>query len=594
MGILDQMMSDAGTSQPSSSIMNTMQSDAASPIAMPPVSASWIVANQAKHDVSIPQSAVQSQQKIDVSQPPNWFEQQLAKLPDIPFASKGGPISGFVQGMADPSVEIAQAAANVLPNSTGIPQAVSQWIQNQNQGYETARQDQGRSGFDAMRFAGNIASPINILGTKGIPSMAGASIPSLIGSGAAIGAAGGASQLVLNGDNYWAQKAGQTALGAAGGAVLAPVAGAISKVLSPDATARIQALRANGVNPTIGQTLGGVANTLEEKAQSIPLMGDMITNARANSRNQFNLATINKALDPIGEQVSEIGQEGVKQAGDKLSAAYDTVLTKLGAVKLDPQFQSDLGQLQGMASGLTPNMAGRFNSILKDNVMSRVSPNGSFLADTLKEVQSELAAKARSFSSAGGEQGELGDALSQLNNLLKQQVARASPEAASQLSNIDTGWANLVRIEGAAKGAMKSDGIFTPGQLLTAVRQADTSVRDRASARGTALLQDWANTGQSVLGNQYPDSGTAGRAMLGMGAVASGALSPAVPIGLGIGAAAYTSPIQRALVSAAADRPDLALKLAQQLRSGVPMLAPTTGNILAQFLRSSSVAGQQQ
>lgn len=43
--------------------------------------------------------------------PPNFFERQLAKFPDIPGASKGGPIDTFVRGMADPSIP-----ANALGN----------------------------------------------------------------------------------------------------------------------------------------------------------------------------------------------------------------------------------------------------------------------------------------------------------------------------------------------------------------------------------------------------------------------------------------------------------------------------------------------
>lgn len=195
-------------------------------------------------------------QKIDVSQPPNWFERQLAKLPNIPFAEKGGPISGFVQGMADPSVGFGQAAANLLPDSSGIPQATNRGIQEQNAGYEQARHEQGRGGFDAMRFAGNVASPVNIIGTKSLPSMTGMSAPALIGTGAAIGAAGGASQPVLRGESpYWAQKAGQTALGAAAGAVVPAIGSALEATRSG-----AKGLMQSALKPTIEQLRKGKAD----------------------------------------------------------------------------------------------------------------------------------------------------------------------------------------------------------------------------------------------------------------------------------------------------------------------------------------------
>ena len=151
----------------------------------------------------------------------------------------------------------------------------------------------------------------------------------------------------------------------------------------------------------------------------------------------------------------------------------------------------------------------------------------------------------------------------------------------------------MVRIEGAGTAAKAKEGVFTPGQLLNAIRQNDSSVRDRATSRGAALMQDWATQGQKVLGDKYPDSGTAGRMFLGGGALASGAVNPAIPIALAGGAAAYTSPIQKALVAAVSKRPKDAARLAAMLRQGSPVLAPTTGKIAAQFLRGGGLAPEK-
>ena len=89
-------------------------------------------------------------------------------------------------------------------------------------------------GTDWARLAGNIASPANVLPTKLMPAGAlTAPVSSLAARGAAAGAAGAALQPVT-GDNFAAEKAGQMAIGAAGGAVLTP---ALSK--AGEAAARV-------------------------------------------------------------------------------------------------------------------------------------------------------------------------------------------------------------------------------------------------------------------------------------------------------------------------------------------------------------------
>lgn len=55
---------------------------------------------------------------------PSWIERQLARFPDIPGASKGGPIDTFVRGMADPSIPanaLGEKVADVAGNMGASP-----------------------------------------------------------------------------------------------------------------------------------------------------------------------------------------------------------------------------------------------------------------------------------------------------------------------------------------------------------------------------------------------------------------------------------------------------------------------------------------
>jgi len=79
---------------------------------------------------------------------------------------------------------------------------------------------------------------------------------------------------------------------------------------------------------------------------------------------------------------------------------------------------------------------------------------------------------------------------------------------------------------------MSADGIFTPAQFKTAVRAGDRTMRKGSYAKGSAIMQDLADAGSSVLNSKIPDSGTAGR-LLGAGAgLGAGVYNPAIPASL--------------------------------------------------------------
>lgn len=496
-----------------------------------------------------------------------------------------------LRGMRDPIDAGAQMLTNALPagvvnagnrfnnwlaDKTGLVArlpagGVNQQIAQSESEYQQARKAVGQYGADWARMGGNLITTLPV----GMAAPASAGLGARMAYGAATGAAGGALQPVTNGgDNFWSEKGKQTATGAAVGGALAPIAGAVGRVISPKASTNPQLamLRDSGVTPTVGQALGGRMNALEEKLTSLPIMGDMISRARSKSMEGFNNAAINRATAPIGVRVNGRGQQAVREAGDALSNAYDDVLGSIKGVSFDNQFAADLGQLKQMSSGLVPDMQRKFDKLLQDKVMSRMSPSGGLAPETYKAIDGELKQEAARWSkSAMASESELGDAISQLHSLLNQQMRRSNPDVADKLAKIDQGWANLVRIEGAAKAGKNAEGVFTPGQLNQAISAADQSTRKRAVARGTALMQDLGNAGQSVIGNKVPNSFTTDRALLSLGSIGSYAINPAIPSALLAGGALYTQPAQRLLVGAVANRPDFAPALAQGVRRAAPM-----------------------
>jgi len=505
----------------------------------------------------------------------------------------------FTRGLRDPIDGGAQLLTNMLPN--GVVQAgnnLNNWLaektgfvatipaggMNQmqadsNRQYEEQRAASGNTGFDGYRVLGNIVNPANMI--PGALAPKALTLAGRVAAGAGIGAVNAAASPV-NGGDFWSEKGKQVATGAALGGVAPVVAGAVSRMISPNASTNpaLELLKSEGVRPTIGQTLGGRWNALEEKLQSLPIMGDAISNARMRTLDQFNTAAINRASGKVGVNINESGQNGVRRAGDALSQAYDDALSQIKVVKFDQQFAQDLNQLRSMAQSLTPDMRNKFNQKLNDVIGGRMSGNGSMLGETYKKVDSEIGGLAAKFGkSSVASESELGDAFAQLQNLLKQQAMRTNPKAADALKAADAGWANLVRVEGAAKAGKNADGMFTPAQLNSAIQQADGSVRGRSMARGTALMQDLANAGQNVIGNKVPNSFTTDRALIAGGGLGAGFLNPVIPAGLLAGAAGYTPQIQSLLRGLVSSRPQSAEAIAEALRKASPGFGLVGGQV---------------
>lgn len=497
------------------------------------------------------------------------------------------PIDGGAQMLAhalpDGMVQSVNKANNWLADKTGlvarIPEGgIDQQIQEREAAYQAARKEalgNDASGLDGWRMTGNVLSPVNLAAAARLPQAA--SLGGRIGIGAAFGGASSALAPVTSDGEFATEKVKQVAVGAAAGGLAPTVTGAASRLIMPKAASNpnLQLLRTAGVRPTIGQTLGGRWNGLEEKLTSLPILGDAISMARSRALNQFNRAAINRAVGKVGAKVEDIGQKGVLEAGEKVGAAYDDALSSLGGVQFDSQFAQKAGQLQIMTRNLVPSMREKFDKTYRDLVVGRMSPNGSMLPETFKKVDSELGTiSARYGKSSVASEQEAGAAIKELRVILQEQAARSSPNAASRLKAADAAYANLVRVEGAAKAAKNNEGVFTPAQLNTAIQTADSSVRKRAVARGTALMQDLGNAGQSVLGNRVPNSFTTDRALIAGGGLGSYLIDPVIPAGLLGGAALYSAPAQRLLTGAASARPQAAKAVAKALDKRATVALP--------------------
>ncbi len=508
-------------------------------------------------------------------------------------------LESFGRGVVDPISGGAQLLTHVLPSGvveagnnlnnwiadkTGlvatIPEGgLDQMLSEDEAKYQQRRQagaEEGKPGVDWSRLVGNVASPANIAVASRIPVAA--SLAGRVASGAAGGSAVSAFAPVYGGGDYAGSKADQIGAGAALGGMLPAAIGGVSRVISPKAAtnAKVAVLQAEGVKPTVGQTLGGRANVLEEKLMSWPLVGDAIANARTKSAESFNSAAINRATAPIGVKINEIGREGIAAAKKALSDAYDELTPRL-TFAADTQFAGDVNKIRSMAgSSLPPGEYRQFDKFLMEKVIAKMTNSGRMSGESFKTVESELSRQAKGYlGDPSFDKRKIGEALREVLISMRANLMRSNPEQAARLAKINEGYANFARLRRAGGMLGADEGVFTPGQLQSAVRAADESVGKGQFATGKAFMQDLSEAGKSVLGNKVPNSFTTDRALIAAGGLGLGAgVSPAIPAAMAGGAGLYTAPVQNALRFLLTSRPRGAENAANTLRNSYPMLIP--------------------
>ena len=340
----------------------------------------------------------------------------------------------------------------------------------------------------------------------------------------------------------------------------------------------LQTLVNSGIRVTPGQAgrssgtaLGNVLGAVEDKAMSLPIAGDLIASRRGKGFEQFGRATINRALEPIGETLpeGETGRRAVAFAGDRLSAAYDAVLPRLSATG-DQQFVDDLARIHDEAGMMEPGRQKQFENILKG--LGRYWQDGVSLdGNALKEIETRIGERVRRAAmSTDADQRELGDRLGDVLASVRDLAARQNPAEAETLSRINRGWKSLTQVERAAGN---SRGDITPAGYSHAVKASSDTVRRRGYARGDALNQDLSDAASAVLPSQTPDSGTAGRVW------------QSNILGLGIGGAASLPQLSAQAVTDLYTRrsgvaPDYLKQLMLQGAQLSPAVAPASVNAL--------------
>jgi hypothetical protein len=523
-----------------------------------------------------------------------------ADFPAEPKAKEGAIKSGFLMGLKDPitagaqmlprGLEFVTSAGGMAPNVVsrffGKEAArVDEMAKQEEADYQEARKAQGGEGIDLGRLGGNILNPANVaVGLRAGQALGGAN---KLRQAVAGGAATGVLQPAVSGEDFVGEKAGQAVTGAVGGAVGSAAATVLGKVANPLVSKAEQTMKDLGVRMTPGQLLGGQYKDVERFAEVVPLVGSYISNAKERAIFQFNKGVINNALKKVNSELPAdvIGRDAVQEANNIIDQKYDEVLSKIN-FSMTTTAYSDAVKAVNKA-GLNPAQRAELVSKLDKIVLENFRTSAKVDGPTYKGIESDLRKEALSYrTSTMKSDRDVGEAMFDVLESLKKSLRSQNPTQTSALRRVDNAYGDIAVMKTAAANSGASNGVFTPKQYSTAVRQRDSSRNKTAFAAGQARGQDVSDAALEKLGEDATQYQTGRQIAQGFGL---GAAATSMPTALASAVAVpvlYSPGGLRAMEVLLRSRPEVVKKVGKVLEERASKEGSITGaQVLAEYNR---------
>jgi hypothetical protein len=502
------------------------------------------------------------------------FSQELGRQFRLePFSQE------IAEGMfVDPALAVGQ----LVSEATGLgKQSVREAV--------AAREQRSKEapGGALTRLAGNILSPATSVLAQQVPRAA-SLIPKIGGYRATQAAVtGGVGAPLLSpavGEDVLTEQAQKAGLGAVLGPVVDIAAAPLARLAAPSSRPELSVLQRQGIDVqqfTPGQQLGGAFKSTEEALKSVPVAGEFVKQAEIRAFQEFNRGMIQRVIDQVNPELKIPATMQTRQALNtaykELGKSYKETLSKMRITPTKDFYDDISTTVNSYADDLvSPDDLKKLSSLVEKNVTKWI-PEGKLLpGTTAKRIDEKLGTLISSYGKGGPEDRSISNALKDIQTLLRDKIANQDPTGKVKATN--AAYADFLRIQEAAARSTRPDQIFTPEQLMAAVKSLDATKRKGAFARGQARMQETAEAARGVLGTTVPESGTTPRMMtqlagsglaatgLGAAGVSSGYIAPALAAGGGL-AAMYSRPGLATIRSLS--------QLGPGLRSTAPIVAPS-------------------
>lgn len=370
-------------------------------------------------------------------------------------------------------------------------------------------------------------------------------------------------------------------IGAVGGVLGEGLARGLGRVIQPiTQNPNVQKLLNYEIIPTPGSAAGGFLKSMEDKLQSVPVIGDFIKNAQIRSRQELAKATI-KLATPPGETVDSLGAAAIPEVKQAFSNAYGKVYQGSN-IGVDKQLLQDLNAAKNAPIvPMSSDEARKFDHVIQTQILDRLPGSSTIPTSDAKAVIEGNLGKAVNEAAPNS---PLQKALIAARDSFRSAMSRSVGPASTELPAINRAYSNFKDVSKAIKQADltpgATQGLPTPRQLMSASKPGE--------------LKDLARAANQVLPSSVPNSGTADRylASLLLGGLGAGvsttdkyqsvpylnSLGPGFWLGLGASPLLYSRTGSRYLVG---DLPGQAAASAN-----VRALAPYMGQAGALYLNN--------
>lgn len=503
--------------------------------------------------------------------------------------------SSFLTGLGEPFTGAEQLAGKIIeavspsPEVKASNEALRLRQLAEEQQLEAARRLRGDEGIDWARLGGNLVNPLSLVpGITTERALMGAVTNPAVR--AAIGGAVSSLTQPVTGQDYATEKAGQVALGTVAAPAMQKVFEGGARVLAPQIDASLKKLKDMGVTPTVGETLGGIAQSVEQFLEALPYVGNKVKAAKEDTFDDFRIGLINRAANKVDEKIPKgtPTYEAINKLLKIKDAKYDAALDGT-TFSLDNPALTKISQTLQTQKFNTKEQEDLFNSILDNDFKSYFINGVKIDGQAFKEMESNLNKQIFAYKNSPNVSEKLvAQNLQDTLNTIKSVFHRQNPEKVTELRKVDSLYRDLVLIQEAS--ARSKTGKFTPDNYNQAVKAASAGRKKRDFGTGRAYNQDIATAGVNVLGEPGSDL----TRQITTGAVTGGAagygayITDPVLLAAFMGAAplAYTKSGKKLLDVALTKRPEAV----RQVGEAIKLVSPELGLFGPEFARQYNIS----
>lgn len=406
-----------------------------------------------------------------------------------------------------------------------------------------------------------------------------------------------------------AKEAALGAVGSIGGEQAVRLGG--KALRGPVAQDFVAGLYEKGVRPTLAQALGGGWKEAEEKMTSLPFVGSVVQRAQKRALESFNTASVKEIINELNTGLMESGEgrnlipaganaitqeftnigkvepgaKGLERAYDAVSKVYNDLATNTKG-SVTPQLAEQLTSAKDTMHGISEEAGKSFDALFDKYIAGRIDPNGSIDGRTMKEIDSDLTGLVSDLKRGNSVDKNMANAFEKIQGSFDSMMDEMNPGYQAIKRNADAAYRKLALLGKASTSSVGSE-LATPANLAQQLRAEDTSSWNKNFALNKSDWSDWARQNIELMGNKFPESGTAARSAMSdvagsIGALQLGAIPEAAAL-YGVSRAAWSPAVQDYLVRQAMKQPGPGRTIALQ---GLRKLLEPAGAVGASYATS--------